>query len=63
MVPNLSVWNLLGAELGTEAKEWVNQRQVQTSLGNTLRILNPLVIMDEGHTAYSRFGKGYDTRL
>ncbi|MGH7944748.1 MAG: DEAD/DEAH box helicase family protein [Opitutaceae bacterium] len=28
-------------------------RQIKTSLGNTLRILRPLVILDEGHKAYS----------
>lgn len=28
-------------------------RQVKTSLGNTLRVLEPLVILDEGHKAYS----------
>ena len=28
-------------------------RQVQTSLGNTLRMLRPLIILDEGHKAYS----------
>ena len=29
------------------------QRQVKTSLGNTLRILSPIIILDEGHKAYS----------
>jgi len=28
-------------------------RQIKTSLGNTLRLLHPLVILDEGHKAYS----------
>ena len=28
-------------------------RQVKTSLGNTLRILAPLIVLDEGHKAYS----------
>lgn len=28
-------------------------RQIKTSLGNTLRILKPMVIIDEGHRAYS----------
>ena len=27
--------------------------QIKTSLGNTLRILNPILILDEGHKAYS----------
>ncbi len=29
------------------------QRLLQTSLGNTLRLLEPLIILDEGHRAYS----------
>ena len=28
------------------------KRRVKTSLGNTLRLLNPIVILDEGHKAY-----------
>ena len=28
-------------------------KQVKTSLGNTLRTLNPVIILDEGHKAYS----------
>jgi type III restriction enzyme len=28
-------------------------RQVKTSLGNTMRMLSPLIILDEGHKAYS----------
>lgn len=28
-------------------------RQIKTSLGNTLRLLQPLIILDEGHKAYS----------
>lgn len=28
-------------------------KQIKTSLGNTLRLLQPLVILDEGHKAYS----------
>ena len=32
-------------------------RQVKTSLGNTLRTLAPLIILDEGHKAYSRNAK------
>jgi type III restriction enzyme len=26
-------------------------RQIKTSLGNTLQLLNPLIILDEGHKA------------
>ena len=33
------------------------QRQVKTSLGNTLRILSPVVILDEGHKAYSEMAQ------
>lgn len=28
-------------------------RQIKTSLGNTLRLLQPMIILDEGHKAYS----------
>jgi type III restriction enzyme len=28
-------------------------RQIKTSLGNTIRLLEPLIILDEGHKAYS----------
>jgi type III restriction enzyme len=31
--------------------------QIKTSLGNTLRQLNPLIILDEGHKAYSEGAK------
>jgi len=30
----------------------VFQRQIKTSLGNTLKVLKPLVVIDEGHRAY-----------
>jgi type III restriction enzyme len=33
-------------------------RQVKTSLGNTLRTLSPLIILDEGHKAYSEGAQG-----
>lgn len=36
---------------GTSGEFW--QRQVKTSLGNTLRLLAPIIILDEGHKAYS----------
>ena len=32
-------------------------RNAKTSLGNTLRILQPLIVLDEGHKAYSRNAK------
>jgi type III restriction enzyme len=33
-------------------------RQVKTSLGNTLRLLSPIIILDEGHKAYSQTAQG-----
>src|SRR3990172_4684377 len=33
-------------------------RVVKTSLGNTLRILKPIIIIDEGHKAYSETAQG-----
>lgn len=44
LVPNLDVF-------GDEEGFW--GRQIKTSLGNTLRTLKPLIILDEGHKAYS----------
>ena len=32
-------------------------RQAKTSLGNTLRLLRPMIVLDEGHKAYSRNAK------
>ena len=32
-------------------------RQIKTSLGNTLRVLRPMIVLDEGHKAYSRNAK------
>ena len=43
-VPNLDVFESGGAWGGA----------VKTSLGNALRLLRPLVVLDEGHKAYSR---------
>lgn len=45
--PNLDVFRSAGG--------W--NHQVKTSLGNTLRTLAPLIIIDEGHKAYSRKAK------
>ena len=45
--PNLDVFDSFGG--------W--NRQAKTSLGNTLRTLAPLVILDEGHKAYSTNAK------
>lgn len=43
-VPNLDTFEREGGLWG---------RQVKTSLGNALRLLRPLIILDEGHKAYS----------
>ena len=45
--PNLDAFDPVGG--------W--NRQVKTSLGNTLRTLAPLIILDEGHKAYSERAK------
>ena len=47
-VPNLDTFEGRGGVWGRHAK---------TSLGNTLRLLRPLIILDEGHKAYSRNAK------
>ena len=47
-IPNLDTFE-------REAGFW--GRQVKTSLGNALRRLQPLIILDEGHRAYSRNAK------
>ncbi len=44
-VPNLDAFEQSGGVWGG---------QVKTSLGNALRLLQPLIILDEGHKAYSR---------
>ncbi len=38
-------------------------KQIKTSLGNTLRLLSPLIILDEGHKAYSDGGIRDSARL
>jgi type III restriction enzyme len=43
-IPNLDCFSSPGEVFGT---------QIKTSLGNTLRVLKPLIIIDEGHKAYS----------
>ena len=42
-MPNLDCFTMQGGIFST---------QIKTSLGNTLRVLKPLVIIDEGHRAY-----------
>lgn len=43
LIPNLDCFTMPGGVFGT---------QIKTSLGNTLKLLKPLVIVDEGHRAY-----------
>ena len=43
-IPNLDTFEREGGFWG---------RHVKTSLGNTLRLLQPLIVLDEGHKAYS----------
>jgi type III restriction enzyme len=47
-IPNL---DFFGEEDG------IFQRQIKTSLGNTLKLLKPLVIVDEGHRAYGELAR------
>jgi type III restriction enzyme len=47
-VPNLEQLDLAQAALGGEGAAWIKQ-----SLGNTLRIISPMIVLDEGHRAYS----------
>ncbi|HTB85346.1 MAG TPA: DEAD/DEAH box helicase family protein [Candidatus Sulfotelmatobacter sp.] len=43
-IPNLTTF---------ESEDAFGGKQVKTSLGNTIRLLEPLIILDEGHKAYS----------
>ena len=43
LIPNLDCFTMQSEVFGT---------QIKTSLGNTLKLLKPLVIVDEGHRAY-----------
>jgi type III restriction enzyme len=52
-VPNIDCYKTLGLELETESMGSVHLTQPKTSLGNTLRLLKPIIIIDEGHKAYS----------
>ncbi len=42
-VPNLTVF---------DSEDALGGKQIKTSLGNTIRLLEPLIILDEGHKAY-----------
>lgn len=47
-VPNLEQADIVEAALGGAGTAWIKQ-----SLGNTLRIIRPIIVLDEGHRAYS----------
>jgi len=47
-IPNLDTFEKQSAFWG---------KQVKSSLGNTLRMLNPVIILDEGHKAYSEIAQ------
>jgi len=47
-IPNLDTFE-------NQSRFW--GKQVKTSLGNTLRMLNPVIILDEGHKAYSKIAR------
>lgn len=47
-IPNLDFY-------GSETGFW--GRQIKTSLGNTLRLLSPVIILDEGHKAYGEIAQ------
>ena len=57
-VPNLDVFEHQGG---------FGERQAKTSLGNALRLLQPLIILDEGHRAYSESARktleGFNPRM
>jgi type III restriction enzyme len=51
-VPNLEGIDLVEAALGGENAAWIKQ-----SLGNTLRLMRPIIVLDEGHRAYSKIAR------
>ena len=51
-VPNLEEIDLAQATLGDEGAGWIKQ-----SLGNTLRVIRPVIVLDEGHRAYSTMAR------
>lgn len=52
-VPNLEQTDLIEAALGGMSTAWIKQ-----SLGNTLRIIRPVIVLDEGHRSYSSLARG-----
>ena len=57
-IPNLDAFGTGSGFLG---------KQIKTSLGNTLRLLSPIIILDEGHKAYSETAqqtlRGFNPRI
>jgi type III restriction enzyme len=51
-VPNLEQLDLAEGAFGGEGAAWIRQ-----SLGNTLRIIRPVIVLDEGHRAYSKIAR------
>ncbi len=51
-VPNLEQADIVEAALGGENAAWIKQ-----SLGNTLRLIRPIIVLDEGHRAYSAMAR------
>lgn len=51
-VPNLEQLDLADAALGGGGAAWIKQ-----SLGNTLRLIRPVIVLDEGHRAYSKIAR------
>ena len=52
-----SCWNGFPISMRSATGIELFQRQVKTSLGNTLRMLSPMIILDEGHKAYSEMAQ------
>jgi type III restriction enzyme len=52
-VPNLEHIDLVEAALGGGGAAWIKQ-----SLGNTLRVIRPVIVLDEGHRSYSEIARG-----
>ncbi|MDD2385914.1 MAG: DEAD/DEAH box helicase family protein [Bacteroidales bacterium] len=52
-IPNLDYFKSLGME-DEQFSGIADLNQPKTSLGNTLRLLKPIIIIDEGHKAYSK---------
>src|SRR5262249_19024593 len=51
-VPNLEKVEIAGGAIGGESASWVKQ-----SLGNTLRLIRPIIVLDECHRAYSKLAR------